>query len=108
MTLVKALSLFLGLMSVAFGALKFVDPFKGWYSVQIASSGLPEPAFALGIGAELLTGLLFLLPFLVALNDRKKLLLLTLANNFVDPRAGSSHRRAPESRRAGQRVALNH
>jgi hypothetical protein len=35
-------SIFLGSISLSFGVLKFVDPFKGWYSVQIESSGLPD------------------------------------------------------------------
>jgi hypothetical protein len=83
MNTVKVTSIFLGAMSLSFGALKFVDPFRGWYSVQIESSGLPGSAFSLGIISELITGIIFLLPFLFAVTDRKKFFLLTLANSSL-------------------------
>jgi hypothetical protein len=83
MKTVKVISIFLGSMSLSFGALKFVDPFRGWYSVQIESSGLPDLAFTLGIIAELITGTIFLFPFLFSLTDQKKLLALTLANSSL-------------------------
>ena len=76
-------SLFLGSVSLSFGALKFVPPFKSWYSVQIDSSGLPDLAFSLGISAELATGLIFLFPFLFSVTDPKKFLILTLANSSL-------------------------
>lgn len=83
MKTVKVTSIFLGSMSLSFGALKFVDPFKDWYSVQIESSGLPDLAFSLGIIAELTTGIIFLLPFLFSVTDQKKFLILTLANSAL-------------------------
>jgi hypothetical protein len=79
----RVISIFLGTMSLSFGALKFVDPFKGWYSVQIASSGLPGFAFYLGIAGELTTGIIFVLPFLLSVGNQRRLLLLTLANSSL-------------------------
>lgn len=43
-----------------FGSLKFFDPFKKWYSVQIELSGLGETSYALGIIGELVVGMAFL------------------------------------------------
>ena len=57
------LSLFLGLLMVTFGALKFVDPtIDGWFHVQIQQSHLPHSAILMGKIAEIVTGILFLLP----------------------------------------------
>jgi hypothetical protein len=83
MKTVKVTSIFLGSMSLSFGALKFVDPFKGWYSVQIESSGLPDLALSLGIIAELMTGIIFLFPFIFPATGQKKFLILTLANSSL-------------------------
>jgi hypothetical protein len=83
MKTVKVTSIFLGSMSLYFGALKFVSPFKDWYSAQIESSGLPDLALPLGIITELITGIIFLFPFLFPITDQKKLLILTLANSSL-------------------------
>jgi hypothetical protein len=56
----KALSLFLGISMFMFGFLKFFDPFKGWYSVQISESGLGALSYGLGILGELVVGMIFL------------------------------------------------
>lgn len=66
----KILSITLGLISLAFGLLKFVDPFKEWYTAQIATSGLPSMSYLFGILGEILTGAALLLPFLVAMDKR--------------------------------------
>jgi len=42
------------------GFLKFFDPFKSWYSAQIAHSGLGDVSYALGIGGEMAVGLVLL------------------------------------------------
>jgi hypothetical protein len=60
MRVIKVISLFLGASMFAFGFLKFFNPFKTWYSVQIVSSGLGRTSYALGIVGELLVGLSFL------------------------------------------------
>ena len=57
------LSLFLGLLMFTFGFLKFVNPtIDGWFHVQIQESHLPHSAILMGKIAEIMTGILFLLP----------------------------------------------
>jgi hypothetical protein len=38
------------------GFLKFFNPFKGWYIVQVANSGLGDVAYWMGITGELIVG----------------------------------------------------
>lgn len=80
---VRTLSIFLGLVSLSFGLLKFVDPFKGWYAAQIGASGLPSSFYALGIAGEIITGLAFLVPFILSVRDKQKGFLLILANSSL-------------------------
>ena len=57
------LSLVLGLLMLTFGFLKFVSPtIDGWFHVQIQQSHLPHSAILMGKIAEIMTGILFLLP----------------------------------------------
>src|SRR6476620_1266792 len=57
------LSLVLGLLMLTFGLLKFVSPtIDGWFHVQIQQSHLPHSAILMGKIAEIVTGILFLLP----------------------------------------------
>src|SRR5215831_370004 len=57
------LSLVLGLLMLTFGFLKFVNPtIDGWFHVQIQQSHLPHSAILMGKIAEIVTGILFLLP----------------------------------------------
>jgi len=59
------LSLFLGLLMLTFGFLKVVNPtVDGWFHVQIQQSHLPHSAILMGKIAEIVTGILFLLPWL--------------------------------------------
>lgn len=53
----KLISGFLGVSMFVFGVLKFVNPFKSWYTVQIASSGLGSLSYVLGIAGEIVVGL---------------------------------------------------
>ena len=62
--LIKALSLFLGVLMFVFGFLKFFQPFRGWFDIQIQQSHLPHEAILAGKLTEMLTGVLFLLPWL--------------------------------------------
>jgi uncharacterized membrane protein len=56
-------SLVLGLLMFTFGFLKFVNPtIDGWFRVQIQQSHLPHAAILMGKIAEIMTGILFLLP----------------------------------------------
>ena len=61
--LVKGLSLFLGIVMVMFGFLKFFQPISGWFDVQIQQSHLPHEAILAGKIGEMVTGVLFLLPW---------------------------------------------
>jgi hypothetical protein len=47
-----------------FGFLKFFQPIRGWFDVQIQQSHLPHDAILAGKLTEMLTGVLFLLPWL--------------------------------------------
>jgi hypothetical protein len=60
----KTLSLFLGVLMFMFGFLKFFQPFNGWFDIQIQQSHLPHEAILAGKLTELLTGVLFILPWL--------------------------------------------
>src|SRR5271167_1607234 len=62
--LTNALSLFLGILMFMFGFLKFFQPFRGWFDIQIQQSHLPREAILGGKLTEMLTGVLFLLPWL--------------------------------------------
>lgn len=57
---VLGISVFLAVSMFVFGVLKFFDPFKGWYAVQIHGSGLGESSYWLGITGEIMTGVLLL------------------------------------------------
>ncbi len=46
-----------------FGFLKFLQPFSGWFDIQIQQSHLPNEASLAGKLTEILTGALFLLPW---------------------------------------------
>ena len=57
------LSVVLGLLMLTFGCLKIVNPtIDGWFHVQIQQSHLPHSAILMGKIAEIVTGILFLLP----------------------------------------------
>jgi hypothetical protein len=60
----KGLSLFLGILMFAFGFLKFFQPFRGWFDIQVQQSHLPHDAILAGKLGEIVTGCLFLLPWI--------------------------------------------
>ncbi len=60
MRTVKIISIFLGASMFMFGVLKFVNPFKVWYSVQVANSGLGEISYWMGITGEITVGVILL------------------------------------------------
>ena len=47
-----------------FGFLKFFQPIRGWFDIQIQQSHLPHEAILAGKLTEMLTGILFLLPWI--------------------------------------------
>ena len=61
---IKALSVVLGVLMFMFGFLKFFQPFQGWFDIQIQQSHLPHEAILAGKLGEMVTGCLFLLPWL--------------------------------------------
>jgi len=54
-------SRFLGTVIFMFGFLKFFEPFRTWFHIQIAKGGLPPLGVPLGMAAELSIGLSLLL-----------------------------------------------
>ena len=75
----KALSLLLGVWMFMFGFLKFFQPFHGWFEIQIQQSHLPHEAILAGKLMEMVTGSLFLLPWLrrsLTAKNRNQLLLI--------------------------------
>ncbi len=52
----KITTWFLGVSMFMFGVLKFVNPFKEWYSVQVTNSGLGELSYSMGILGEITVG----------------------------------------------------
>ena len=77
--LIKPLSLFLGVLMFLFGFLKFFQPFYGWFEIQIQQSHLPHESILAGKLGEMVTGCLFLLPWLrrsLTAKSRDQLLLV--------------------------------
>lgn len=50
-------SMFLGSTMFLFGFLKFFEPFRTWFDVQITKSGLPRFSIPIGIAGEISLGL---------------------------------------------------
>ena len=81
------LSLVLGLLMLTFGFLKFVIPtIDGWFHVQIQQSHLPHSAILMGKVAEIMTGVLFILPRLRPWPARweARVLLLACSSLFLE------------------------
>lgn len=59
---IRVITGFLGASMLVFGLLKFVNPFKDWYSTQILKSELPFPKLSFWSGqiGEIIIGLLLL------------------------------------------------
>ena len=77
--LIKPLSLLLGVWMFMFGFLKFFQPIRGWFDIQIQQSHLPHEAIIAGKVTEMITGTLFLLPWFwktLSARNRDPLLLL--------------------------------
>ncbi len=79
--LIKPLSIVLGILMFMFGFLKFFQPFHGWFDVQIQQGHLPHQAILAGKIGEIVTGILFLLPWLPgSLTTGRKNQILLLAS----------------------------
>jgi hypothetical protein len=82
----KVLSMLLGIWMFAFGFLKFFPPISGWFDIQIQLSHLPHEAILAGKLGEMVTGILFLLPWLrrsLTARRRGQLLLLACLILFI-------------------------
>lgn len=80
----KVLSLLLGILMLMFGFLKFFPPINGWFDIQIEQSHLPHQAVLAGKMGEMLTGFLFLLPWLrKRLAARSRNLVLLAASGLL-------------------------
>ena len=68
-----------------FGFLKFFNPFKQWYSVQISGSGLGNAAYVMGIAGEMIVGATFVYTLVRwhALTNKQTSMLLTIASALV-------------------------
>ena len=53
----KITTWFLAITMFMFGVLKFVNPFKGWYAVQVTNSGLGQISYPMGIMGEIAVGI---------------------------------------------------
>jgi hypothetical protein len=81
----RALSLFLGVLMLMFGFLKFFQPFRGWFDIQIQQSHLPHEAILAGKVTEIITGVLFLLPWVwrsLTVKSKDQLLLIACSLLF--------------------------
>jgi hypothetical protein len=82
----KALSLFLGVLMFTFGFLKFFQPFSGWFDIQIQMSHLPHETLLPGKLGEMVTGVLFFLPWFrksLTAKNRDQLLLIACLTLFT-------------------------
>jgi hypothetical protein len=64
MKLLNVRSWILGIFMFLFGALKLINPVKGWFHTQLITSGIGDSAFPFGVGAEIITGLILLVTLL--------------------------------------------
>lgn len=57
----KITSWFLAISMFMFGVLKFINPFKEWYSIQITNSRLGQLSYIMGISGEISIGAILIL-----------------------------------------------
>ena len=79
----KVLSLFLGILMFMFGILKFFQPIRGWFDIQIEQSHLPHEAILAGKVTEMLVGVLFVLPWILRSLSAKNKDRILLAACFI-------------------------
>lgn len=56
----KITTWFLAISMFMFGILKFVNPFKSWYTIQVTNSGLGQVSYIMGIMGEIAVGITLL------------------------------------------------
>lgn len=69
----KITTWFLAVSMFMFGILKFVNPFKSWYSTQVANSGLGQVSYIMGIMGEIVVGLTLFFCLIYELRMSRKL-----------------------------------
>jgi hypothetical protein len=60
MKTLKIRSWILGIFMFTFGGLKLINPFGGWFHIQLVKSGIGDFAFPFGVGTEIITGLILI------------------------------------------------
>lgn len=70
--------MFLGISLFLFGILKFFDPFKTWYSIQISGSNLGDISYWSGILGEITIGLTFIVATFYLRKSKKRMLFLVI------------------------------
>jgi hypothetical protein len=65
MRYIKIISIVLAVSLLLFGILKFINPFKTWYQIQVLNSGLGEISYYVGIAGEIFVGLLLIFALLL-------------------------------------------
>ncbi|MEN9684961.1 MAG: hypothetical protein RLZZ28_747 [Bacteroidota bacterium] len=78
----KISSWFLAISMCMFGVLKFVNPFKSWYRVQVTNSGLGQIAYSMGIMGEIAVGVTLFLCLIYAKSIPTKLTALLKGISF--------------------------
>jgi hypothetical protein len=79
-----SINLFLGTSMFMFGILKFINPFKSWYTTQIVNSGMGNLSYSLGITGEIVTGGLLLYSVLFSNRIRKDInVLIVVCSSIV-------------------------
>ena len=74
-----------------FGFLKFFQPFRGWFEIQIQQSHLPHEAILAGKLGEIVTGCLFLLPWLRrSLTGKSRVQILLIACSILVVQMGTA------------------
>lgn len=83
MKVIKVTSWFLGISMFMFGFLKFFNPFKAWYTLQISGSGLSSTSYIMGIAGELTIGIVLLYCMIRWNSINLKLRTLLLAGSSI-------------------------
>ncbi len=79
----KITTWFLALAMLLFGILKFVDPFKDWYTIQIVNSGFGQTSYAMGIMGEIAVGVTLLFCLIYGQKISKKLSAFLTSISFL-------------------------
>lgn len=79
----KITTWFLAIAMFMFGILKFVNPFKGWYTVQVMNSGLGQISYVMGIMGEIAVGVTLFFCLIYGQKISKKLYTFLTTISFL-------------------------